>query len=973
MAIQRRIESAIAVALASLALGVCGSPRSRLDAGAASSSAARTEAMAPAVRDAQQAANRSPRPRDPDPDTVVDLRALEEHSRALERDPADVDARLGRARVAAMLGLTQLAIEDLRHVRAETWSGPKFEQAVRLLVPLAQARKRLDWPDYRPQLFAALDDADTDRARELVAVFPQAARLLFEDELLPAWAGASSPEEAEHRERRAVALGVMLAHDADDPFTADVASTLAATPDRDALAAAYLAFKRARALYESQEWGAAAETFARAEAGFGASASPSALSARVYRAVCLNWLSRSDESRALLRQIEQEAEPRGYRSVVGRAVWMRALVDGNGGELDEVQPLYARALTHFEATRQLQDQAAVHFLLSEHYAHLGERRLRYEQLGASLGLVDRISNPRWRHSIFNEAGDAARALELPRAALLFLDVCFALSVAAGNPRLACEARITRIGALVELGELDRAEDEAEQARQCAQEVSDLGMRDRLLAQTRVATAAVSRVREPARAVAELDQAISYFAAAELETFLPPLLRDRGMAYLADGDVVRARQDFESSVAELERQRLAPRAEQELRMVHFDQARVAFDRLIELAIDAGDLPRALALSERSRPRDVSDRTGGDGAASGAVDLAGLRARLDERTAILAFHVLAERTAVFVLTRGGLEMAVLPVGASGWSERVGGLLDAIAAHDDTAARRHGAGLHRALLGAVAERGAGRLAGIRRLVVVLDRTLEALPFAALVDPDDHRFLVEHFEIAMAPSLGLLGRERLPRARPRGGLLAVGDPALGPFRRINPLGHARLEVEALPTLEPDATCLVGERATAARFLALAGKHRIVYFAGHALAGSDPFSAYLLFAPDPETGDDALSVRELYRQSFAATELVMLAGCRTSEGGADLGAGVVSLARPFLAAGVPMVVGTLWNVDDRATSALFARIHRHLAAGIEPAVAIRRAQLAAIADPAGVAVADWAGIRIIRLDLETFSSEEIP
>ncbi|HEY6140323.1 MAG TPA: CHAT domain-containing protein, partial [Thermoanaerobaculia bacterium] len=51
-----------------------------------------------------------------------------------------------------------------------------------------------------------------------------------------------------------------------------------------------------------------------------------------------------------------------------------------------------------------------------------------------------------------------------------------------------------------------------------------------------------------------------------------------------------------------------------------------------------------------------------------------------------------------------------------------------------------------------------------------------------------------------------------------------------------------------------------------------------------------------------------------------------------------------FLAAGARYVVGTLTPIGDADARALFREIHRQLAAGVEPAEAVRRAQLAEIA-----------------------------
>jgi CHAT domain-containing protein len=51
-------------------------------------------------------------------------------------------------------------------------------------------------------------------------------------------------------------------------------------------------------------------------------------------------------------------------------------------------------------------------------------------------------------------------------------------------------------------------------------------------------------------------------------------------------------------------------------------------------------------------------------------------------------------------------------------------------------------------------------------------------------------------------------------------------------------------------------------------------------------------------------------------------------------------LERAFLAAGVPGVVSSLWEVDDQSTVELFFRFHQKLEEGVRVPEALRSAQL---------------------------------
>ena len=94
-------------------------------------------------------------------------------------------------------------------------------------------------------------------------------------------------------------------------------------------------------------------------------------------------------------------------------------------------------------------------------------------------------------------------------------------------------------------------------------------------------------------------------------------------------------------------------------------------------------------------------------------------------------------------------------------------------------------------------------------------------------------------------------------------------------------------------------------------------------------------------------------------TRVVVLAACSSARGEERAGEGGISVARAFLAAGVPNVIATLWPIDDAAAADFFPRVHRHLAAGVAPAEALRAAQLECIQRreaPLGI----WAAVQIL-------------
>ena len=71
-----------------------------------------------------------------------------------------------------------------------------------------------------------------------------------------------------------------------------------------------------------------------------------------------------------------------------------------------------------------------------------------------------------------------------------------------------------------------------------------------------------------------------------------------------------------------------------------------------------------------------------------------------------------------------------------------------------------------------------------------------------------------------------------------------------------------------------------------------------------------------------------------------MLSACNTASGKLNKGEGLVGLTRAFRYAGVPSMLVSLWNVDDRATSDIMTWFYAYLRQGLTKSQALRKAKL---------------------------------
>ncbi len=249
-------------------------------------------------------------------------------------------------------------------------------------------------------------------------------------------------------------------------------------------------------------------------------------------------------------------------------------------------------------------------------------------------------------------------------------------------------------------------------------------------------------------------------------------------------------------------------------------------------------------------------------------------------------------------------------------------------------------------------------KRVVIVADGPLLDLPFGALVDNDGAR-LAERFAISYSFSLAALHWSDV-------------DVCTVPISRFlcvaNPMGYGGLP--SLPAVEAEARrllamlprdleqrLLVGPEATETNVCTALQElppGAILHFAMHALLDEENGlrSALILALPEIETTSDTttddtergqpqrigmLEARDIAHMLLRA-RLVTLAACETARGHTGGGEGLMGLVWAFRAAGCPIIVGSQWRVDDKATSELMACFYRNLLAGLEPDSAMQRA-----------------------------------
>jgi CHAT domain-containing protein len=399
---------------------------------------------------------------------------------------------------------------------------------------------------------------------------------------------------------------------------------------------------------------------------------------------------------------------------------------------------------------------------------------------------------------------------------------------------------------------------------------------------------------------------------------------------------------------------------------------------DVAEDASTL-----LQERERLRTEAAQSGLSGALSAAsVPLTEqeVRQHLDAHTALLAYWLGRNSSCVWLITDSGISvyplasekmlkgeirryltslLAPLVLDTNGSAaERVRAITAA-----QSSALEQGQTLRRTLM---PMRIPSR---IHRLLIVKDGAIISLSFASLPN-DSGGYLGEKFELASEPSAAFAFRPSI-RSPAFSQIQAVvfTDPSNSASGQAHSdPGHARQQPQfssiswtaPLPFARQEARFIsqtFGERntkvfagASASRENAIAlnwNAYEVAHFATHAVFREThtELSGLVLASEDVSSKNSGgraeasiLSFSDVL-QMKAPLQLAMLSVCSSGVGKFVPGEGMLALDNAFLAAGASRVIGTLWPVEDEASSIFMGNFYRALARSHSPILSLQEAQ----------------------------------
>jgi CHAT domain-containing protein/tetratricopeptide (TPR) repeat protein len=860
--------------------------------------------------------------------------ALADADRALRLSPAAEEAHFNRALILEAMGLQSAARDAWQRFLA---LDPSKEWSAEARAHLQRLQSRSS--PFDRKLLAGMT------AGEAVSRHPYETRLEAEGPLLGQWADAEAAHEdaqATALLARARAIGDALARLRAERLLADtVAAIERADPaTRDALVDAHRIYRDARIVYSRRRSLEAEKPFRLAAATFARAGSPMAQVASYYAASAVFDQGHVDEGRRQLTELLERVDADRHRALRAEIDWELAVCSNAAGDWSSAARYATDAARRFRALGQKATAFRMDGFGAMAIEMIGDSDLAWRLRQQAFAGLSAAGEPRTIATVLHTAAMTLAATGREAAAVSVLELLDAEKL---DPAQTASYSANRARYAARSGDVQGAERALSRARSMMQLVEDPAIRESIRAQIALASATGSNSGDARLAIEALDRSIEFFAAGKARIDLPDAYLQRARAWRATGDDTRALADYATALAEVEKQRPALHdGESQLRF--FDIASQTIEETIDLRLTRGDTAGAFAVADRARmlidPQPVHGTTTSIPA-------------LPDGVLVVEYAVLPRRTVAFCVSRHGIAVESMAIERPELESRV----LAFAARMRRRAgveevREEGAALRRVLI----EPLQSHLAGVRELIIVPDRQLHALPFAALWNENTRQYLVEEFTLRFAPSATLSrGFAAVP---PQQTALVIADPPAAPYLQ---LPASREEAVHVAAMYAGATLLAGEAATRDAFIESARDSTLIHFAGHANSDAALSHGALLFAA---AGDDSgiLGSSEVAQLRLERSPLVVLAACGTLRGDALHVAGMSSLSRAFLVAGAHGVVGTLWEIDDDVSAQLFRGFHAHLRAGRPPAEALRAAQVDALRspDPRLAHPATWSPVELL-------------
>lgn len=842
-------------------------------------------------------------------------RALAAADRARRLDPSLNEAWFNRALAVSALSLNAEATAAWTEYLKRDGTSPWATEARTRLKELAKPTPAQAWTAMEGRLQRPFDANTADEAIRLQTT---AARHFIEG-LFGQWADAALRGNGATELARVRTLSDAMGRISGDMLYIDAVAAIDRAESRGDLqraARAHQAFAAATALYDQDDFKDAIVALGRTSAEFEAIGSSFSSLSDVLLGSGYYYTGKYPDAERVLSGGQATAGAKHYLSALGRTTWLRGMIAFAQSRLADAQDYYEGTLSTFEQMGDVEQEASAHSLLAAYYFFLGDKANEWQHRQLSLQGLSVSNSPRFKYSILASASASVR-FENPETALAMQDAVIASARQSGREAAIADALAQRAATLIALGRSAEAELAVAEARNNLKNLKNESFRKLFELPVLAAESDLLRARNPQAAAAAAQSAIKVARERGDQPRLAQFELRLAQANIVWGRLDEAKQALADGMRAFDLARAAMTDEGALSAA--DESWQLFDTAVQLAIHQGDTASAFALSERARARSLVERR----IALQGPTLEEAQRRLRNGEVVVAVNQFDDELAVWAISAHAVKVVTRPLKRTDVVRLVG--RQQLEIGQESALPEAGGILYDEIIRPLA----AELKGAQRISFIPDATFQDMSFAALFDRGTKRFLVENVEVGGAPSMWAM-----PAARTTTAAAANDVLVMSASQQTDASARAIAGVYAQP-----ATFLQGADATRSRFLADAPSRAVVHLSAQTRRNDAyPLLSGVVLADDPgQRHSGMLLGRDIAARPLANTKLVVL-----DESGSDRhirGEGTLSMARAFMAAGVPAVLGTLPGADEGVTRDLMIGFHREMSKGVSAEEALSTVQ----------------------------------
>ena len=656
---------------------------------------------------------------------------------------------------------------------------------------------------------------------------------------------------------------------------------------------------------------------------------------------------------SLFSQLSETCRERGYRTLLGSV--LRSMADASDS-LNQHSNALAYSREGLDLAREAGDvdgQISSLVQIALWYRSVAASRQALDSLKSALTLVapdasaDGVGANQLR-LIYGVGAHCFACAGLYDAALDYQREALRLAIEADNPLLKSRAYVTMAAFYGKVKNYSLAIDNAKLAIEAAEPRANEPAGREMIAFASLKMGDLYRESgNNNEAIAAYDRNIDFYDARNFPLYSFSAHKGKLLCDIDRNDDAAAQRELESALTVLEESR-ARIAEESNRNTFFDSEEDIYDLAAGFEfVRHGNRVKAFDYSEASRARSlldlldagtrvVKDNPRADlrlSTPASPMTAADIQARLPRRAQVLQYAVLVDRLLIFVVSGSEINAQSQVISLDELNARVKAYSEAVSrpSADHEAITRSSRELYELLIKPVKP-----FLDVHKYVcIVPDKILNYLPFAALISPESGHYLISDYEIGTAPSSSVFIRcceaAALRGEKKNERLLCVGNPSVdrSVYPKLRELPSADVETAAVAGYYPAHRLLSGSAAREKPVATEMERSDVIHFATHYIPDErDPVHSRLLLAKSADTGtgaadsDGSLEAWEIYGRNLTRPRLVVLAACQTGIERFYRGEGAIGISRPFIAAGVPVVVTSLWAVDSEATAALMISFH---------------------------------------------------